>query len=317
MVLGFEQANRYAVKDGLTGETVAFLAEEDSLTGVVTRQLLRRRRPFTSTLLTPEGDVLLRVRRKLYLLESNTLLETAEGEVVGEVHQVWHLWKRSYDVFVDKKQFGRVRAGLLSWEFVIEDAEGRPLAKLDRNFGGLAKEIFTDAGCYALTFLGSKEETPKSEKATSESQVTVAEPGRKLRLDERTICLALAVAIDFDFFSQHSSLGSPGLMGGGMPMPIPMGGFGGGESSTSAEPTSSAAEEEPIVYKAPEDPAPSWQSKEDLGGDSFKPNVEQPTWTEEEDLAEDKDDGGEGEDGGGGGGGLGALAGLFGFGREE
>jgi len=146
LLLGFEQCNRYTVRDAGSGEVVAYLAEETtSVGGAVARQLLRARRPFSATLLNPRGDVVLRVRRPLYLLNSRTVLEDAAGAEVGEVLQSWHLWRRHYDVFLDRRQFGRVRSGLLAWEFTVEDAEGAPLARIDRNFIGLGMELFTDA----------------------------------------------------------------------------------------------------------------------------------------------------------------------------
>lgn len=146
LLLGFEQCNRYTVRDAGSGEVVAYLAEETtSVGGAVARQLLRARRPFSATLLNPRGDVLLRVRRPLYLLNSRTVLEDAAGGEMGEVLQSWHLWRRHYDVFLDRRQFGRVRSGLLAWEFTVEDEKGAPLARIDRNFIGLGMELFTDA----------------------------------------------------------------------------------------------------------------------------------------------------------------------------
>ena len=39
-----------------------------------------------------------------------------------------------------------------AWEFVLRDAQGAPLALIDRNFSGFAKEIFSDAGRYCIHF---------------------------------------------------------------------------------------------------------------------------------------------------------------------
>lgn len=54
----------------LTGETVALLAEDAGGMGkAVGRQLLRRRRPFTATILSPDGSqVICRVRRPFYFI---------------------------------------------------------------------------------------------------------------------------------------------------------------------------------------------------------------------------------------------------------
>jgi uncharacterized protein YxjI len=371
---GFEQANKYTIRNA-DGAVVAFLAEEtNSMASAVGRQLLRRRRPFTATLLSPAGDVIFRVRRPMYLINSSTTIEDSAGETVGEIVQVWHLWKRNYDLFIHNEQFGRVRSGLLAWEFELQDAQGSPMARIDRNFQGFGKELFTDAGCYALHFgeaLGEDEalvrpvgghggaaaasstagSSTSSESTTTQTglggsstqlvpstQDTWQPPavGRTLELTERAACLALAIAVDFDYFSQHSS--GPGLlplggMGGGMgvPIPVPFPGGGGGEASASV---GADATEEASSSGASEDSAPppqaekSWHDKENLGGDdgSFRADEQQPTWSDsapEEPEGDggwgndDADDGGDDDQGGGGG-----LSGLFGtlsevFGNRE
>ena len=55
VVLGFEQANKYTVLDQ-AGNVVALLAEDlGSFGASVGRQLLRTRRSFTATILSPDG----------------------------------------------------------------------------------------------------------------------------------------------------------------------------------------------------------------------------------------------------------------------
>jgi hypothetical protein len=57
--------------------------------------------------------------------------------------------RRKYELYSsDKAQFARIDAPLLSWEFTMEDEEGRILAAVDKNFAGLGtivQTIFTDA----------------------------------------------------------------------------------------------------------------------------------------------------------------------------
>lgn len=120
VVLGFEQANRYTVLDE-TGRTVALLAEETSGVGsAVARQVLRARRSFVASLLSPDGSqVLARVRRPLYLVNSTTAIEDGDGNVVGEVVQRWHPLRRKYDLFVDKVQVAEIDSPLLAWEFTL------------------------------------------------------------------------------------------------------------------------------------------------------------------------------------------------------
>lgn len=153
VVFGFEQANKYTVFDQ-DGQQVALIAEE--ITGVgnaLQRQLLRTRRAFTATVLDPvDGSVLFRVRRPPYLVSSTTYVETADGESVGEVRQRWHPLRRNFDLYVGRRQYAKISGPLLAWEFELTDDQGRTLALIDRNFQGFAKELFTDAGKYAVHF---------------------------------------------------------------------------------------------------------------------------------------------------------------------
>jgi hypothetical protein len=63
-------------------------------------------------------------------------------------------------------------------------------------------------------------------------RILVQEVVRPLSIDERTLILATAVSIDFDYFSQHSH-GSGMLPFAMMPVPYPSGG-GGGEAPANA-----------------------------------------------------------------------------------
>jgi uncharacterized protein YxjI len=256
ILLGFEQANRYTVYNG-SGEVVAHLLEEEgSLGKAIGRQILRTRRPFTATVLDPSGEqVIFRLRRPAYLISSTIYIEDGEGNRVGEVQQSWHLWRRRYDLFLNQKQFAAVDAPLLAWEFEMKDRHGDTLALIDRNFSGFGKEMFTDAGRYVIHFGGTPQEAAEQihtavEAAhpdrpappvtalaqfrtdaaviptTTGNQLTVVRP---LQLDERMVALALAVSIDYDFFSRHS-YGGGALSPFVHPpiIPFPMGGVGGG-----------------------------------------------------------------------------------------
>jgi len=328
VLLGFEQANKYTIRDA-NGEVVAFLAEETpSIASAIGRQLLRRRRPMSATVLSPAGDVIFRVRRPMYLVNSHMNIEDASGEVVGEIIQRWHLWRRNYDVYLRKRQFAQVRSGLLAWEFTMQDAQGRPLAQIDRNFQGIGKEFFTDAGMYALHF-GNATPGPEGLTAEEEEEQEAAKPPlpsrwrdgeiapgtwqppvpvRALALSERAVCLALAIAVDFDYFSQHSSGNSnPGLAAGMMmPMPFPMGGGSGeaaGAEAGAGAAAGSSTEESPAADEAPAAPERDWREHENLGGDQpFKADDETPTWSDTPDDEADDDDGGDDDEGGGGGG---------------
>lgn len=107
------------------------------------------------------------------------------------------------------QQFAYVNEPFLSWDFSLKDADDKKIGSVNRNFGGFAREIFTDTGVYALRM--------DSVALEDRSQEQMA-----MTLDQRAVMLATAVSIDFDYFSRHS-----GHVGGGGFFPLWFPGMGG------------------------------------------------------------------------------------------
>ncbi|CCF49146.1 hypothetical protein NDA11_005380 [Ustilago hordei] len=264
--LGFEQANKYSIH-APDGQLVGYLAEEEQglLRGSLKRQLLRTHRPFRATVMDASGKPVLMIRRPFTWINSTAHIYAVRGdgpvgygapqdsdlELIGEVQQRWHLYKRRYELFLRRQgeeegevermeQFAQIDAGLLSWTFLMQDAESKLVGAIDRNFRGFGREIFTDTGQYILRFdsvgetamtdarLSAPESSTGQDKKTgiAEAMELVQSHGtRPLTLDERAVALATAVSIDFDYFSRHSE----GMHGGGGMFPwFYMGGMGGG-----------------------------------------------------------------------------------------
>mgnify|MGYP000896997483 CR=1 FL=1 len=57
---GFEQANRYSIKN-MEGQVVGYIAEEDGLGKSLIRNIMRLRRPFNATVMDALGNVVLKV----------------------------------------------------------------------------------------------------------------------------------------------------------------------------------------------------------------------------------------------------------------
>ncbi|SNX87842.1 uncharacterized protein MEPE_06553 [Melanopsichium pennsylvanicum] len=277
--LGFEQANKYSIHSP-DGTLVGYLAEEEQglLGGALQRQVLRTHRPFRATVMDVSGKPVLMIKRPFTWINSTAHIYAVRSdypvgygapqdhdlELIGEVQQRWHLFKRKYELFLRRKgkeggqggmgeafeQFAQIDGGFLTWTFLMQDAENKLVGAIDRNFRGFGREIFTDTGQYVLRFdsvgetamtnarLSSslndgldKEEKPKD---LAEGMEMVKSHGtRPLTLDERAVALATAVSIDFDYFSRHSE----GMHGGGGMFPWfymgGMGGGGGGEAEAS------------------------------------------------------------------------------------
>jgi hypothetical protein len=194
-------------------------------------------------------------------------LALSEMRIIGETHQQWAPLRRKYNMFLHRqandlpqeKDAPRLASGdlplsnstalqtvdekhpdgvmsqwaycdepFLSWDFSLKSDDGKLIGSVNRNFGGFAREIFTDTGVYALRMdsAGLAEEPKHLISRTGQSEET--HPG--MTLDQRAIMLATAVSIDFDYFSRHSG----GVTGGGfMPLWFPW--WGGGAAEAGAE----------------------------------------------------------------------------------
>lgn len=273
--LGFEQANKYSIH-APSGELVGYLAEEEQglLGGALQRQVLRTHRPFRATIMDASGKPVLLIRRPFTWINSTAYIyavrsdypvgygapQDSDVELIGEVQQRWHLYKRRYELFLRRSaqqegdadnfvQFAQIDAGFLSWTFLMQDADSKLVGAIDRNFRGFGREIFTDTGQYVLRFdsvgqtamTDARLSAPGSqEKPTgmAEGLELVESHGtRPLTLDERAVALATAVSIDFDYFSRHSE----GMHGGGGMFPwFYMGGTGGGGGEAAETPRGGA-----------------------------------------------------------------------------
>ncbi|RUS23317.1 Scramblase-domain-containing protein [Endogone sp. FLAS-F59071] len=218
---GFEQANKYAIVNE-QGGPVGYIAEQEDFLSTVQRQLLRTHRRFEATILDSAGNVLFKIRRPFTLINSRIFISTAQDELIGEVQQIWHPWRRKYDLFVRQKQFAHIDEGFLAWDFRLQNEDGGLLGQVNRNFVGLARELFTDTGQYVVRM------------DATEGNV------RGLTLDERAVTLALAITADIDYFSRHSQHANGGF--------LPIGLFGGGgelrdeERDSSKAPTASSGD---------------------------------------------------------------------------
>lgn len=183
-------------------------------------------------------------------------LKLDEMRIIGECQQRWSLLRRKYDLHTFRSgrvepssaprlesgvksntevtalteakipeetieasmvQFARIDEPLLSWDFTVREQYDRVIGSVNRNFGGFAREIFTDTGVYALR-MDSAAQQSALESADGKELERYDVPS--LTLDQRAVMIATAVSVDFDYFSRHSHVGG----GGFMPIFWPMGG---------------------------------------------------------------------------------------------
>lgn len=178
--VGFEQANKYYICNE-AGEPLGFIVEEDAgILGVVTRQAFATHRPFRAVIMDLQGSPILWIRRPFAWINPRMFVqrpsdsESGDGEPVldtfGEVQQVWHPWRRRYDLFLRESesrilsvasdvqpepptsiyaQCAKVDSGFLAWDFRLYNDQGEEVVFISRSFRGFGREIFTDTGLAA------------------------------------------------------------------------------------------------------------------------------------------------------------------------
>ncbi|KAF8969932.1 Scramblase-domain-containing protein [Flammula alnicola] len=186
--IGFEQSNKYAIND-VDGEPLGYIAEEPrGFLGTLSRQAFATHRPFKAVIMDKEGLPVLWVRRPFAWINSRMFVQRLKDrshsppdpepvlETFGEVQQIWHPWRRRYDLFLRENiptgltdnfdqanqsnesvyyQIGKVDSGFLAWNFRVSDQHGNEIASVDRAFRGIGREVFTDTGKYSIHFTAS------------------------------------------------------------------------------------------------------------------------------------------------------------------
>ncbi|KAL8993497.1 MAG: hypothetical protein Q9169_006303 [Polycauliona sp. 2 TL-2023] len=124
-------------------------------------------------------------------------------------------------------QFAYLNEPFLSWNFSLLSTNDRKIGSVNRDWGGIGRELFTDTGVYALR-MDAANFTHEQGQTNRSTDVSVpSERSTGMTLDQRAVMLATAVSIDFDYFSRHS--GSSGGMGW---MPLWFPGAGGEAAAT-------------------------------------------------------------------------------------
>ncbi|MFL5345315.1 MAG: phospholipid scramblase-related protein [Hyalangium sp.] len=153
ILTGIETHNRYMVV-GDDDQPLFFVGEVgDSVSAFLLRMFLKASRPFTLELKTPDGAILLRLKRPWHWWLSRLNVEDGMGRPLGSIQQRFAFFERLYEV---RDASGEVLAMLRGpffkpWTFNVEQ-NGREVGKIQKQWSGLGKELFTSADNFGVTF---------------------------------------------------------------------------------------------------------------------------------------------------------------------
>ena len=173
---GIETRNRY---DVLTPDGGAvMLAYEES--GALSRLFLKRHRPLTLHIADLDGRDILVASRGFFWYFSHLMVRDGEGRPVGAIRRKFGLLRRKMVIEDARGAVVAEVSGAVfrTYTFTIKRQE-REIGKVTKQWGGLGRELFTDADTFLV-------ELP-------------IEYGDELQ----SLVLATAFAVDLDFFEQR------------------------------------------------------------------------------------------------------------------
>ena len=173
----FETANRYRI---LTpeGEEVMFAYEES---GMLSRQFMGTHRPLDLHVVDNDGQPVLNANRNFFWFFSHLNVEDGSGAPLGSLHRQFGMLHRKFALLdSDGRQIAGLNGSIFRrYTFTLNNASGREMGRIVKQWGGILREGFTDADTFSIQF-------------------SDMERSREIRL----LLLASAFAIDLDFFEK-------------------------------------------------------------------------------------------------------------------
>ena len=150
ILTGFEGINKYVVSDEHGTDLFYALEERGS---VLARLFLKAYRPFAIDVLSRDGENLLRIERPFRFYFHTAQVFDGSGKLLGTLQRHFSVLRRVYSVLsADGVKLFDLFAPLLHpWTFSILEG-GRQRGMIQKKWTGLAKETFTDADNFGVTF---------------------------------------------------------------------------------------------------------------------------------------------------------------------
>ena len=183
IIVNWETVNRYRILDAQENE-VGFVAERyQGFLTTIGRQVLRSHRPFKVDIFNATRQVVVHLSRSFFFFFSDMLVATPQGITIGNIRRRFAIFSKKYDLCDDRGVvFATVKSPIWRiWKFPILDIHGNERGSISKKWGGILKEVFTDADQFFVDY-GQQPWTD----------------------NQRTVILATAISIDFDFFEDNT-----------------------------------------------------------------------------------------------------------------
>lgn len=180
-LIGFETRNKYEIQTA-DGKTFCYCAEQQrGLLGILFRQIIGHWRRFDLHFFSPDRNLLFIGRHPFRWFFQRLELDRPDGQRLGAIQQRFGIFTKIFD-FEDAhgRTVLRMESGFLSfWTFPIY-RQGREVARIEKKWSGLLKEVFTDTDNFRLSL------------------------SKELGTDERWLVLAASVFADLQYFERKA-----------------------------------------------------------------------------------------------------------------
>jgi uncharacterized protein YxjI len=180
-MFGIETRNKYEVR-GADGRVLAFVAEQGKgVSDALSRMFLGHWRTFDLQVFDASRRPVMVARHPFRWFLKRLELSTPEGRPLGVIQQRWGVLRRRFDLLDANGRLSlTMDASIFApWTFPILRA-GAAVACIEKRWGGVLKESFTDADTFRVTF------TPGVSAA------------------ERAVLLATAIFVDLKYFEKRA-----------------------------------------------------------------------------------------------------------------
>lgn len=109
--------------------------------------------PFDITIYGAQGEKLLSISRPFSIWLSEVVVSGSQGEKLGYYKQRFRIFKPKFELRDNTNQIvGSIVGDFVAWNFTIKSKDGQELGIINKKFAGIAKEMFTTADNYMVSF---------------------------------------------------------------------------------------------------------------------------------------------------------------------
>lgn len=149
----FKAANSFDIFDPDTKQIVLQCREENLgfFTKIFRFTDYKRMTPFNMEIKSPEGELILTVRRGVSIFLSEVEVLDERNQVIGKFKQKLFSFGGKFQVLdASERPLCMLKGKWTSWDFRFESNDAKEFATVTKKWSGLGKELFTSADNYIL-----------------------------------------------------------------------------------------------------------------------------------------------------------------------